>query len=163
MTPLPLLVLLAASGPAGRAPAAAPPPAATAGAAGARPDAAGERVELLASFPPWSFTGTFTLTLGSRSDRGVARDHGSLLGPDQQVTRVLEGEQGTLTLRLRGVSRGGFPQIVGRWTVVEGSGAYAGLAGGGTLTAVDGGRNREDRPLGSPFELQTLLGRLGRR
>ena len=150
MTPSALMVLLLL----GATPAAAkaPPPA-----------PAAERAELLVSFPPWSFTGTFTLSIGARTDQGVARDRGSLLGPDQQVTRVLEGTQGTLTLRLRGASRGGFPQIVGRWTVLAGTGTYAGLAGGGTLTAVDGGRNREDRPLGSPFELQTLLGRVTRR
>jgi len=126
----------------------------------ADPGPAPERIELLVTFPPWSFTGQFTLSLGGLTDHGVARDQGSLLGPGQQVSRVLEGEHGTLTLQLHGASRGGFPQIVGRWVVVAGTGAYLGLTGGGTLTAVDAGRNREDRPLGSPFELQTLLGRV---
>ena len=152
MTLAPLLAALLAASPT---PAAVP--------AVARPEAAPERAELTVTFPPWSFTGTFTLALGGLSDRGVARDRGSLLGPDKQVERVLEGERGTLTLALRGATRAAFPQIVGRWTVVSGTGAYAGLEGGGTLTAVDGGRGRDGRQLGSPFELQTLLGRLSRR
>ena len=86
----------------------------------------------------------------------MARDRGSLLGPKRQVERVLEGKLGTLTLRLDTRLRGAiYPPIFGRWQVVGATGAYAGRGGGGTFTAVDAGRGS-----GSPFERQTLLGRL---
>jgi hypothetical protein len=51
---------------------------------------------------------------------------------------------------------GTFPPILARWTVVRGTGAYARLSGGGTLTgcaAAEAGK-------GSPFERQMLLGYL---
>ncbi len=118
----------------------------------------GERAEIAVRFPPWQFTGTFTLDVGGRRDQGVARDRGSLLGPNQRVERVLEGSLGTVTLRLDTRLRGAiFPPIFGRWQVVSGTGAYARLRGGGTFTSVDAGDGS-----GSPFERQTLLGRLTR-
>jgi len=116
-------------------------------------------------FPPWQFTGTFTLSCGTLSsggleDKGVAHDRGSLAGPDTAVERVLEGAHGTLTLTLRDVLHGiGFPSIFGRWEVSGGTGDYAGLAGGGTFSSVDGGTGKG----GSPLEIQTLLGRVSRR
>jgi hypothetical protein len=117
---------------------------------------AGQRVEIHVQFPPWQFTGTFTLEAGGRSDQGVARDSGSLLGPRQRVERVLEGKLGTVTLRLDTRLRGGmFPPLFGRWEVASGTGAYASLRGGGTFTSIDAGTGT-----GSPFERQTLLGRL---
>ena len=117
---------------------------------------AGQRAAIDVLFPPWQFTGTFTLAYGGRTDEGVARDRGSLVGPTQRVERVLEGKHGTITLRLDTRLRGAiYPPIVGRWQVVGATGAWAGLRGGGTFTSVDAG-GRE----GSPFERQTLLGRL---
>ncbi len=124
-----------------------------------RPVAATERVVLDVRFPPWQFTGTFTLRLGALRDRGVARDRGSLIGPKRRVERVLEGKLGTLTLRLDTRLRGAvYPPIFGRWQVVGATGAYAGRGGGGTFTAVDAGGGS-----GSPFERQTMLGRLSPR
>jgi hypothetical protein len=116
------------------------------------------RTEILLRFPPWQFTGRFTLTAGPLSDEGVVRDRGALVGVEA-VERTLEGQRGTLTLRLDDLQRsGGYPPYVGRWRVTAGTGAYAGLAGGGTFTAVDGGSER-----GSPFEVQAMLGQLSRR
>jgi len=141
-------LLLQGPGPAVLPHAAPPPTPALA--------AAGERTEIDVHFPPWQFTGTFTLDLGGRRDQGVARDRGSLLGPLQRVERVLEGALGTVTLRLDTKLRGAiFPPIFGRWQVVGGTGAYARLRGGGTFTSVDAGAGS-----GSPFERQTLLGHL---
>lgn len=140
------LLVLQAPGPG------TPPPLPPATLAGT----AGERIVLDVRFPPWQFTGTFTLALGALRDQGVARDRGSLLGPKRQVERLLEGRLGTLTLRLDTRLRGAiYPPIFGRWQVVGATGAYAGRSGGGTFTAVDAGRGS-----GSPFERQTLLGRL---
>lgn len=147
MTGLALLasLLLAAPGPVTPPPLPAPAPV-----------AAGERAGIDVRFPPWQFTGTFTLELGGRRDEGVARDRGSLLGPTQRVERVLEGKLGTITLRLDTRLRGAiYPPIFGRWQVVGATGAWTGLRGGGTFTSVDGGGSG-----GSPFERQTLLGRL---
>ena len=142
------LLVLQAPGPGPGTPSP-PPPAPLA-------VAAGERIVLDVRFPPWQFTGTFTLEVGGRHDQGVARDRGSLLGPTQRVERVLEGQLGTITLQLDTRLRGAiFPPIFGRWQVVGATGAYVGLLGGGTFTAVDAGRGS-----GSPFERQTLLGRL---
>lgn len=133
------------------APAQPVPRAASSGRA-----AAGQRVELVVRFPPWQFTGTFTLEGAGLSDRGVARDHGSLTGPDTTVVRVLTGERGSLTLALRAEVHGAsFPAVFGQWQVTGATGAYAGLAGGGRFTATDLGTGK-----GSPLELQTLLGRV---
>jgi hypothetical protein len=116
----------------------------------------GERAEIDLHFPPWQFTGTFTLSVGGRRDQGVARDRGSLVGPTLRVERVLEGALGTITLRLDTRLRGAiFPPIFGHWQVTGATGAYTGLRGGGSFTAVDAGGSG-----GSPFEQQTLLGRL---
>jgi len=149
VTGLPLLLSLALAGPplapADRAPPVVPPGA--------------ERAEIVVRFPPWQFTGTFTFAALGIDDRGVARDAGSVVGPQREIERVLEGEKGTLTVLLRAESRAAFPFIFGFWQVKEGTGAYQRLAGGGTFTAVDGGVGQG----GSPFEIQTLLGRIGRR
>lgn len=120
------------------------------------PPPGSERVELHVRFPPWQFTGTFRLEGpgGVLLDEGVARDAGALTLGDQGVERVLEGARGTLRLRVAGGLKGAaFPAVLGRWTVVGGTGAWAGLAGQGTFTACSSGD-----PTGSPFELQTLVG-----
>jgi hypothetical protein len=145
-----LLLALLLSGP-GAAPVAASPPRA------AKPPAAGERVELDLRFPPWLFTGTFTLVAGPLRDAGTARDAGSLVGPERKVVRVLEGANGTLTLTLRPELLGAFfPPIFGHWRVIGGTGAWAGWSGEGTFTSSDAGAAEG----GSPFERQLLLGRL---
>jgi hypothetical protein len=142
----PLLVALLLAAPVG--------PAASQPAAG--PAAAGQRVELTVRFPPWQFTGTFTLEGAGLSDRGVARDAGSLTGAGATVERVLTGEHGSLTLSLRGeVHAASFPALFGHWQVTGATGAYQGAAGGGTFTAADLGTGQ-----GSPLELQALVGRL---
>jgi hypothetical protein len=138
-------LLLRAPGPAG--PPARPAPEAA---------PAGERAEIDVRFPPWQFTGTFTLAVGGRRDEGVARDRGSVVRLRQPVERVLEGRLGTITLRLETELRGAiYPPLLGRWRVVGATGAWSGLRGGGTFTAADAGGIG-----GSPFERQTLLGRL---
>ncbi len=149
MTALSLLASLLLSGPA--APAAHLPPPAR----GAR----GQRVEIVVRFPPWEFTGTFTLAGAGLSDRGVARDRGALTGPEAMpVERVLAGDLGTITLSLRAQPhRASFPALFGRWQVTGATGAYRGLAGGGGFTATDLGTGR-----GSPLELQALIGRVTR-
>ncbi len=146
MTVAALLAALLLQGPGpGTPPGPTPPPA-----------FAGARAELAVQFPPWQFTGTFTLEVAGHRDRGVARDSGSLLGPLQRVERVLEGRLGTMTLQLDTRLRGSiFLPIFGHWRVVSGTGAYASLRGGGTFTSVDAGARD-----GSPFERQALLGRL---
>jgi hypothetical protein len=135
----------------------APGPATpSSGSAPTSVDGSGERIEVAVRFPPWMFTGAFKLTFGAVRDQGVARDHGSLLGPTPRVERVLEGQLGTLTLQLDTQLHGAFvPPIFGRWKVVGATGAYASLLGGGTFTAVGAGGGS-----GSPFERQVLLGRL---
>jgi hypothetical protein len=146
MTAAALLTALLLQGPGPGAPPGSRPP----------PAFAGERAELAVQFPPWQFTGTFTLDVAGRHDQGVARDSGSLLGPLQRVERVLEGKLGTVTLQLDTRLRGSlFLPIFGRWRVVSGTGAYASLRGGGTFTSVDAGARD-----GSRFERQALLGRL---
>ena len=136
------LLLAAPAGPAGRAPAA-----------GA--EAPGQRVELTVRFPPWQFTGSFSLEGAGLSDRGQARDHGSVIGTEA-AERVLTGERGTLTLALRAELRASsFPPLFGRWRVVGGTGAYQGATGGGTFTSTDLGSGQ-----GSLLELQSLVGRL---
>ncbi len=148
-----LLLGAPAAAPGRAAGAAAPAPLLT------TPPADGQRAELLVRFPPWQFTGSFTLTAGGLVDHGVARDRGSLVGPDKTVERVLEGTLGTLTLTLQvGPVGPAFPPIFGRWWVSGATGAYAGLAGGGTFTAADGGLKG-----GTLLEVQTLLGRVVRR
>jgi hypothetical protein len=134
----------------------APDPAAPARPPAPRLAQAGERTEIDVRFPPWQFTGTFTLSAGGHRDQGAARDRGSLVGPNGRVERVLEGTLGTITLRLDAELRGAiYPPIFGRWQVTGATGAYAGWRGGGTFTSADAGGK-----VGTPFERQTLLGRL---
>jgi hypothetical protein len=149
VTGLPLVAALLLAGPP-LAPADRVPPVVPAGA---------QRAEIHLRFPPWQFTGAFTLSAMGIEDRGEAHDLGSVIGPQREVERILRGEKGTLTLLLRAEFRSAFPFVFGFWQVKEGTGAYAGLQGGGTLTAADGGVGKA----GSPFELQTLIGRVGRR
>lgn len=122
----------------------------------AEPPAGADRVEILVRFPPWQFTGTFRAVSasGALADVGAVRDVGALLVSGSPVDRILQGERGTLTLRLHGLRKlPSFPSFFGRWTVVHGTGSYAGLQGEGTFTAVGSGEGK-----GGPFEVQTLLG-----
>jgi hypothetical protein len=90
------------------------------------------------------------------TDLGVVRDQGGFSAAGGAVRRVLEGEKGTLVLRLQGQTRAGTPPIFGRWTVASGTGIYAGATGGGTFTAMGSGGRRG----GNPYELQFLIGHL---
>jgi hypothetical protein len=126
-----------------------PPPAA------AEPPPGSERTELHLRFPAWRPVGTFRLVgaAGTVSDTGVAREEGDAVAGVTE--RVLEGEHGTLVLRLRTASKIPiFPPLFGRWEVVRGTGAYSRLAGGGTYTMCGSGTASK----GSPFEVQTLVG-----
>ncbi|MGC3996607.1 MAG: hypothetical protein QM767_03375 [Anaeromyxobacter sp.] len=131
------------------------PPAAQAPPPGA------ERVELRVNFPPWQYTGTFRLEGASGTlDQGLVRDQGGFSAGDGTVERVLEGARGTLTLRLQaGGKAGTMPPVFGRWSVRAGTGAYAGLDGGGTFTSCSSGAPRG----ASPFEQQYLIGHVLRR
>jgi hypothetical protein len=114
-----------------------------------------ERIELRVTFRPWESGGTFRLeTSTGRTDQGAARDLGGFSASGGGVRRVLEGEKGTLLLRLQGAPRPGQPPVFGRWTLASGTGIYAGMTGSGTFTAMSGG----DRRGGSPYELQFLVG-----
>ncbi|HYG66203.1 MAG TPA: hypothetical protein VD838_01040 [Anaeromyxobacteraceae bacterium] len=124
------------------------------------PPPGADRVEILVRFPPWEFSGTFRAVSasGALGDLGAVRDVGALLVSGTPVERILQGERGTLTLRLHGVRNlPGFPPIFGRWAVVRGTGWYEGLRGEGTFTAVGAGEGK-----GGPFEVQTLLGHVYR-
>jgi hypothetical protein len=116
-----------------------------------------DRIELRVVFQPWEASGTFRLeTASGRSDQGAVKDQGGFSASGGAVRRVLEGEKGTLVLRLQGQTRAGTPPIYGHWTVASGTGAYAGAAGGGTFTAMGSGDHRG----GSPYQLQILIGHL---
>ncbi len=133
------------------------PVRAAAPAAGRAREVRRERTELRVTFRPWEAGGTFRMeTAGGRSDQGTVRDQGGFSATGGAVRRVLEGERGTLVLRLQGQTRAGTPPIFGRWTVASGTGAYAGVTGGGTFTAMGSG----ERKGGSPYELQVLVGQL---
>lgn len=122
------------------------------------PPPGAERVELHLRFEPWGLSGRFRLVtaMGGVSDEGLARDDAGLAS-QRPVERVLEGARGTLVLRLSGGHNTPvFPAMFGRWTVVRGTGAYAGLAGSGTFTTCGSGQVLK----GSPFEVQTLIGHL---
>jgi len=114
-----------------------------------------DRAEIHLRFPAWRPVGTFRLVTasGEVADSGVAREEGdAVAGPSE---RVLEGEHGTLVIRLRTASKiPVFPPLFGRWEVVRGTGTYARLAGGGTFTTCGSGSAAK----GSPFEVQTLVG-----
>jgi hypothetical protein len=152
-----LALLLAATGAAaGEMPVlhpSPPPPA-------ARPPPPGaERVILHVRFPAWQYTGTFRLEgRDGRVDEGVARDVGGYGTGESEVERTLEGARGTIRIRLKGGVRhaAGLPIVFGRWSIVGGSGAYAGLTGGGTFLATTSG----DSEHGSTNEVQSLLGHL---
>lgn len=124
------------------------------------PPPGAERVEIVVRFPPWEYQGTFRAASadGAIADAGAAHDVGALLTSGAPVDRVLEGERGTLTLRLHGLRKtAGFPPFFGRWTVLRGTGAYAGLKGEGTFTAMGSGEGK-----GGSLEVQTLLGHVHR-
>jgi WD40 repeat protein len=107
-------------------------------------------------FPPWQFTGTFRLAAGAERDEGVARDRVTTVGPTLHFARTLEGRRGSMTLEMETELRGApFPSTFGRWRITGGTGAWAGRSGSGTFTAADAGADS-----GSPFERQTLLGRI---
>jgi hypothetical protein len=140
-------VALLLTAPAGPAPRQAP----------ASPASLGQRLELVVRFPPWQFTGTFTLSGAGLEDHGAASDAGTL-GGEAEVERVLSGERGTLVLALRGQFLGAsFPRFFGHWRVTGGTGAYAGLTGGGTFTATSADLGSAQ---GSTLELQALVGRV---
>jgi len=124
------------------------------------PPAGAERVEVHLRFEPWALTGRFRVASasGALADEGLARDDAGFTS-QRPVERVLEGARGTLVLRVTaGQKTSGFPQMFGRWSVVRGTGAYAGLAGTGTFTTCGGGDGAAQK--GSPFEVQTLVGYL---
>ena len=130
------------------------PPQAPGAAAPTRPFRR-ERIEFRVTFRPWEYGGTFRMeTSTGRTDQGVVHDLGGFSATGGSVRRVLEGEKGTLVLRLQGQTRAGMPPIFGRWTLFSGTGAYAGVSGSGTFTAMGSG----DRRGGSPYELQFLVG-----
>jgi hypothetical protein len=115
------------------------------------------RVEVHVTFPPWQYTGAFRVesASGALLDHGTARDDGGFAS-QEVVERVLEGARGTLILRVQRTAKlPRFPALFGRWEIVGGSGAYARAAGGGTFTSCASGQTGK----GSPFELQTLVGR----
>lgn len=147
------LVLAVASAARPDAPARPePPPAAIPSPPGS------SRVEVHVTFPPWQYTGTFRVesSAGELVDRGTARDDGGLAS-QEIVERVLEGARGTLVLRVRRTARvPHLPALFGRWEIVRGTGAYAHAAGGGTFTSYAASETGK----GSPFELQTLVGRV---
>lgn len=136
---------------------------ASAAPAAARPPPGPTRVEIHVTFPPWQYTGTFRAesSAGELLDHGTARDDGGFAS-QEIVLRALEGTRGTLFLRVRRtvVQRTAqvprFPALFGHWEVVRGTGAYAHAVGGGTFTSCAAG----DLGKGSPFELQTLVGRV---
>lgn len=131
-------------------------PARPAATSSARP-ARRERIEFRITFPSWEAGGTFRMeTLTGRTDHGVVRDQGGFSATGGAVRRVLEGEKGTLVLRLQAQTRSGKPPVFGRWTVASGTGLYAGATGGGTFTAMGSG----DRRGGSPYELQFMIGQV---
>jgi hypothetical protein len=109
----------------------------------AAPVAAGERIEIVGRRPAFLRTGTFRVTTASGSihDQGEARDLPNTEAPDSPVDRLLEGERGTIRLRVEGGHKAApFPAMhFGRWRIVDATGAYAGLRGEGTYTVTDGG------------------------
>jgi hypothetical protein len=137
-----------ADAPAG--PRAPPPPPSP-------PPPGAARLEVHVTFPPWQYVGKFLIqsASGEQLDAGTARDDGGFAPQETSVERVLEGARGTLVLRVQGGVRvPRFPALFGRWTIVRGTGAYAGAAGGGTFTSCSSGEAGK----GSPFERQTLVG-----
>ncbi len=119
-----------------------------------------ERVEIVVRMPPWHFQGAFRATTrsGALADTGTARDSTGFGAPGAAVERVLEGAEGTLTVRLAGADRGKLvPQFMGRWAITGGTGRYAGVRGQGTFASTDVGEAK-----GSPFDLQILLGHVWR-
>jgi hypothetical protein len=125
---------------AGGTPAAPePPPPAR------EPPRGAQRVVLACRFGPWSTSGACTLrdATGVLLDEGAAEDDGSFAGCEGAVVRRFEGARGTLRLRLAGFMRiGAFPPVVGRWEVVDGTGTWAALRGGGTYTSAVSGEPR---------------------
>ncbi|MFY3742282.1 hypothetical protein ACOQFB_00090 [Anaeromyxobacter sp. Red801] len=113
-----------------------PPPAAE------LPPPGAERIEIDVVFPDWQYTGTFRLrsASGATLDEGVARDMGGFPAGGGVVERVLEGGRGTLRMRLTTARKGAALPVVGRWTVLDGTGAYASFAAKGTFTSCSSGK-----------------------
>lgn len=105
------------------------------------PPPGAQRIEIDVSFPDWQYTGTFRLrdASGATVDEGVARDMGGFPAGGGVVERVLEGGRGTLRVRLTTARKGAALPVVGRWTVLDGTGAYAALAAKGTFTSCSSG------------------------
>ncbi len=81
---------------------------------------------------------------GAISDSFTVVANGQLeVGPTNKLTEVLTGDTGTITIGEQARFVGGTATtatVVGDWTIVSGSGSYAGLHGNGTsLTTVDFG------------------------
>jgi hypothetical protein len=146
--------LLLSAAPVLAGPTPAPPRPSVAGA-----EAAGERIEIVLVRPPFLYSGTFRAAsdAGTVHDGGPARDEPGLDTPESPMERTLTGERGTIRLRVESGHKAA-PKPVhdfGRWTLVGGTGAYAGLRGEGTYTVTDGGRS-DERSL--DLELHTLVG-----
>jgi hypothetical protein len=109
--------------------------------------------------PPFLYAGTFRAVsdAGTVHDTGSARDDAAADTPEQPMERTLAGDRGTIRLRMeQGNKASPFPvHAFGRWTIVGGTGAYAGLRGEGTFTVTDGGTSDEKA---LDLELHTLVG-----
>ena len=148
------------------APALAGPTPAAPGPAPLGAGPAGERIEIVVRRPPFLYAGTFRAAsdAGTVHDAGPARDEAGLDTPESPMERTLTGEHGTLRLRIES-SHKAAPKPVhafGRWTLLGGTGDYAGLRGEGTFTVTDGGTSDEKS---LDLELHTLVGvirRVGR-
>lgn len=106
------------------------------------PPPGAERIEIDVVFPDWQYTGTFRLrsASGATLDEGVARDMGGFPAGGGVVERVLEGGRGTLRVRLNTARKGASAPVVGRWTLLDGTGAYAALTAKGTFTSCSSGK-----------------------
>ena len=91
---------------------------------------------------PDSVSGTFTLTIGRIEDSGTYTETFTIVGDVIDGVKVLTGTRGTVTMRVHGFID--FPTATtatfrgGRWRILSGTGAYAGLEGGGRPGAKGG-------------------------
>jgi hypothetical protein len=83
---------------------------------------------------PTSAAGTFTLS-GAVSDSGTFVETFRIAGLSIQGVKTLSGSRGTITLVVEAVLRWTSPTTAdlsaGHWRFASGTGAYAGLSGGG--------------------------------